>query len=180
MWGWDPVSELSSEIQNFRSKTRPTHVQREQGPQPSCLGASALEADRLAAQSSPVCWLWVWFLLTLAPLSPAIFVAAVQSPSCIRLFETSWTATRQPSLSLTISRSLPKFMSIESVMPSNHLILCHTLLLLPSIFASIRIFSNLLALRFKWLKYWSFSISLSKEYSGLISFKIDWFDFLAV
>ena len=114
MWGWDPVSELSSEIQNFRSKTRPTHVQREQGPQPSCLGASALEADRLAAQSSPVCWLWVWFLLTLAPVSPAIFVAAVQSPSCIRLFETSWTATRQPSLSLTISRSLPKFMSIES------------------------------------------------------------------
>ena len=87
---------------------------------------------------------------------------------------------RQASLSITNSWSLLKLMSIESVMPSNHLILCHPLLLLPSIFPSIRVFSNESVLHIRWPKYWSFSISPFNEYSGLISFRIDWFDFLAV
>ena len=93
---------------------------------------------------------------------------------------TPWTAACQASLSFTISWSLLKLMSIKSVMPSNHLILCHPLLLLPSIFPSIRVFSNELALRIRRPKYWSFSFSPSNEYSGLISFRIDWFDLLAV
>ena len=95
---------------------------------------------------------------------------------------TPWTAACQASLSFTIFQSLPKLMSIESVMPSNHPILCHPLLLLPSIFPSIRVFSNESVLCIRWPKYWSFSfsISLSNEYSGLISFRIDWFDILAV
>jgi len=95
---------------------------------------------------------------------------------------TPWTAACQASLSITHSLSLPTLMSIESVVPSNHLILCHPLLLLPSIFPSIRLFSNESALRIKWPKYWSFSfnISPSNEYSGLISFRTDWLDFLAV
>ena len=95
---------------------------------------------------------------------------------------TPWTAACQASLSLTISQSLLKLMSIESVMPSNHLILCCPLLLLPSIFPSSRVFSNELALRIRWPKYWgfSFSISPSNEYSGLISFRIDRFDLLAI
>ena len=95
---------------------------------------------------------------------------------------TPWTAALQASLSFTISQSLFKLMSIELVMPSNHIILCHPLLLLPSIFPSIRVFSNESALRIKWPKYWSFSFSISpsNEYSGLISFRIDWFDLLAV
>ena len=107
---------------------------------------------------------------------------AVQSLSCVRLFVTPWTALHQASLSFTISQSLLKLMSIELVMPSNHLILCHPLLLLPSIFLSIRVFSNELALHIRWPKYWSFSfrISPSNEYSRLISFRIDWFDPLAV
>ena len=95
---------------------------------------------------------------------------------------TPWTATHQASLSFTISWSLLKFISIESVMPSSHLILCHPLLLLPSVFPSIRIFFNESALRNRWPKYWSFSLSISpsNKYSGLISFRIDWFDLLAV
>ena len=95
---------------------------------------------------------------------------------------TPWTAASQASLSITNSQSLPKFMSIESVMPSNHLILCCPLLLLPSIFPSIRVFSNELVLRMRWPEYWSFSfgISPSNEYSGLISFRIDWLDLLEV
>ena len=110
------------------------------------------------------------------------FVVVVQSPSRVQRFATPWTATRQASLSLTISQSLPKFMSIVSVMPSSHLNFCHPLLLLPSIFPSIRVFSNELVLRIRWPKYWSisFSISPSNEYLGLISFKTDWLDFLAV
>ena len=102
----------------------------------------------------------------------------VHSPSRVRLFATPWTAARQAPLSFTISWSLLKLMSIESVMPSNHLILCHPLLLLPSIFPSIRVFPNELALPIKWPKYWSFSFSISpfNEYSGLVSFRIDWFD----
>ena len=98
------------------------------------------------------------------------------------LFATPWTVACQASLSITNSQSLLKLMSIESVMPSNHLNLCHPILLLPSIFPSIRIFPNESVLHIRWPKYWSFSfsISLSNEYSGLISFKIDWFDLLAV
>ena len=95
---------------------------------------------------------------------------------------TPWTASRQASLSITNSRSSLKLMSIESMMPSSHLILCHPLLLLPSIFPSVRVFSNESALRIRWPKYWtfSFSISISNEYSGFISFRMDWLDLLAV
>ena len=95
---------------------------------------------------------------------------------------TLWSAERQASLSITNSSGLLKLMSIESVMPSNHLILCWPLLLLPSLFPSIRIFSNESDLCIRWPKYWSFSFSISpsNEYSGLISFRIDWFDLLAV
>ena len=93
---------------------------------------------------------------------------------------TPWTAACQTSLSFTISRSLIKLMSTELVIPSNHLILCCPLLLLPSIFPSIKVFSNESILCIRWPKYWSFSISPSKEYSALISFRIDWFDLLAV
>ena len=108
--------------------------------------------------------------------------SSLQSLSRVRLFATPWTSARQASLSITNSRSLPKLMSIESVMPSNHLIFCHPLLLLPSIFLSIRVFSNKSALRIRWPNYcsFSFSISPSNEYSGLISFRIDWLDLLAV
>ena len=105
----------------------------------------------------------------------------VQSLSRVRLFVTPWTAAGEASLSITNSRSSPKLMSIESVMPSNDLILCHPLLL-PSVFCSIRVFSNESALRIKWWKYWSFTFSISSfsEYSGLISFRMDWLDLLAV
>ena len=106
--------------------------------------------------------------------------SSVQSLSRVWLFATLWT--HQASLSITNSQRLLKLMSIESVMPSKHLILCHPLLLLPSIFPNIRVFSNESALHIKWPKYWSFSFSISpsNEYSGLISFRIDWFDLLAV
>ena len=109
------------------------------------------------------------------------FVAVVQSSSCVQFFATPWTAAHQASQSLTISQSLPKFMSIASVMPSSHLILWHPPLLLPTIFPSIRDFYNEPAVRIRWPKYWSFSFSISpsNEYSGLISLKIDWFDLLA-
>ena len=103
----------------------------------------------------------------------------VQSPSHVELFETPWTAAHQASLSLTSSRSLPKFMCVKSVMESNYLIPCHPLLLLPSIFSNINVFSNDSAVRIRWPKYWSFSTSPSKENSGLIAFKIDWFHLLA-
>ena len=105
----------------------------------------------------------------------------VQLLSCIWLFATPWTEAHQGSLSFTISWNLLKIMSIESVMPSNFLILCHPLLLLPSIFCSMRVFSNELALHIRWPKYWifSFSNSLFSEYSGMISFRIHWFDLLA-
>ena len=93
---------------------------------------------------------------------------------------TPWPAASQASLSITNSKSLLKLMSIKSVMPSNHLILCRPLFLLPSIFPRIRVFSNESVLHIQWPKYWSFSISTSNEYSGLISFRIDWFDFLSV
>ena len=107
---------------------------------------------------------------------------SVQPLSRVRLFATLWTAARQASLSITNSWSLLKLMSIESVMPSNHLILCLPLLLPPSVFPSIRVFSNELVLFIGWPKYWSFSFSIShsNEYSGLISFRIDWLSLLAV
>ena len=111
-----------------------------------------------------------------------LFISSFQLLSCVQLYATPWTTARQASLSITNSQSLPRLMSIESVMPSNHLILCHPLLLPPSVFPSIRVFSNESALRIRWPKYWSFSfnISPSNEYSGLISFRIDWLDLLAV
>ena len=111
-------------------------------------------------------------------INPAV---AFQSLTCVWLFATLWTAAHQPTLSPTVSQSLLKFMSTELVMLPNHLILCCPLLHLSWIFPSIRVFSNELALRIRWPKYWrfSFSISPSSEYSGLISFRIDWFDLLA-
>ena len=108
--------------------------------------------------------------------------SSVQSLSRVQPFVTPWTAARQASLSITNSWSLLKLMSVESAIPSNHFILCRPLLLLPSIFPSIRAFSKESVLRIRWPKYWgfSFSISPSNEYSGLISFRMDWLDLLAV
>ena len=108
--------------------------------------------------------------------------SSVQSLSCVRLFAPPWTEAHQASLSITNSQSLLKLMTIKSVMPSNHFILCHPLLLLPSIFPSIRVFSNESVLRIRWPKDWSFSFSVSpsNEYSGLISFRMDWLDLLVV
>ena len=106
--------------------------------------------------------------------------SSVRLLSCVWLFGTPWTATCQASLSITNSWSLLKLMSIELLMPSNHLILCRPILLPPSIFPSVRVFSNESALHIRWPKYWSFSFSPSNEYSGLISFRMDWLDLLAV
>ena len=108
--------------------------------------------------------------------------SSIQSLSCVELFATPWTAARQAFLSITNSRSLLKLMSVQSVMPSNHLIFYCPLLLLPSSFSSIKGFSSELVLCIRWPKYWSFSfiISPSSEYSGLISFRMDWFDLLAL
>ena len=108
--------------------------------------------------------------------------SSVQSLSCVRLFVTPWIAAGQASLSITNSQSLPKLMSIELVMPSRRLILCHPLLLLPPIPPSIRVFSNESTLRIRWPKYWSFSFSIipSNEHPGMISFRMDWLDLLAV
>ena len=117
-----------------------------------------------------------WYLVDIST------IRSVQSLSCIQLFATPWTAARQASLSSTITQSLLKLMSIKLMIPSNHLILCHPLLLFPSVFPSIRVFSNESALHIRWPKYWSFSFSTSpsNEYSGLISFRIDCFDVLSV
>ena len=118
----------------------------------------------------------------LSPTDTSVKLSSVQSLSRVWLFATPWTAACQASLSITNSWSLLKLMPIESAMPSNHLILCHPLLLLPSIFPSIRVFSNESVLYIRWPKYWcfSFNISPSNEYSGLISFRIDWLDLLSV
>ena len=115
-------------------------------------------------------------------LFSSVQFSSVQSLSCVQLFATPWTAVHQASLSITNSKSLPKPMSIELVMPSNHLILCHPLFLLPPIFPSIRVFSKESAVRIRWPKYWSFSFSISpsNEYSGLTSFRMDWLDLRAV
>ena len=125
-----------------------------------------------------------WFLLE-SYLGLSVFevqFSSVQSLSGVQLFATKWTAAHQASRPVTSSQSLLKLMSIESEMPSNHLILCHLLLLQPSIFPSIRVLSNESALRMRWPKYWSFTfnISPSSEFSGLISFRMDWLDLLAV
>ena len=115
-------------------------------------------------------------------LSPSsVFSQSVRSLSRVRLFVTPWTAAHQASLSITNSGSLLKLMSIESVMPSNHIIFCGPFLFLPSVFSSIRVLSNESAFCIRWSKYWifSFSISPSNEYSGLISFRINWFDLFA-
>ena len=123
-----------------------------------------------------VCMLSRWGLFI------AVAYHCCSVPQCIRFFQTPWAAAHHSSLCCTISQRLLKLMSIESLMPSNHLLLCHPLLLLPSIFPSIKDFSNESALHIRWPKYWrfSFSISPSNEYSGLISLRIDWFDLLAV
>ena len=114
--------------------------------------------------------------------SSCCVIVVVQSISHVQLFATPWTAAPQTSLTFAISQSLLKLMSIELMMPSNHLILCRPLLFLPSVFPSTTVFSNESAFHTRWSKYWSFSfnISSSNEYLGLISFRIDWFDFLAV
>ena len=120
----------------------------------------------------------------LAEIPPAckLGISSVQSLSCVQLFEIPWTVAHQASLSITNSRSLLKLTPIESVMPSYHLILCRPLLLPPSVIPSIRVFSNESVLRIRWPKCWSFSFSISPsiEYSGLISFGMDWLDLLAV
>ena len=125
----------------------------------------------------PVAFTWLVVELLAEPV-----VVSVQSLSCVRLSATPWTAARQASLSITNSRSLPILMSLESVMPSNHLILCHPLLLLPSLFPSIRVFSSESALCIRWPKYWSFSFNIrpSNEHLELISFRMDWLDLVAV
>ena len=115
-----------------------------------------------------------------SPWLSSVQFSSFQLLSHVRLFATPWTAACQASVSMTSSRSLLKLMSMELVMPSNNLILCHPLLILPSVFPIIRVFSNESFLHIMWPKYWSFSISPSSEYLGLISFRIDWFDLLAV
>ena len=123
----------------------------------------------------------IWIFQFLGQLmSPPLF--SVQLLSHVRLFVTPWTAARQASLSIANSHSLLRIMFIESVIPSNYFILCHPLLLPPSIFPTIRVFSNESVLPIRWPKYWSFgfNISPSNEYSGLISFRMDWLDLLAV
>ena len=107
-------------------------------------------------------------------------LSSVQSLSCVQLFVTSWTTAHQASLSITNSWSLLRLTSIESLRPSSHLILCHPLLLLPSIFPSIRVFSNESVLHIRWPNYWSFSISPFNEYTELISYRMDWLDLFAV
>ena len=114
------------------------------------------------------------------PEQNSLIDVVVKSLSCVWLFATPWTTACQAPLSSTVFWSLLKFMSVELVMPSNHLILCHSLRPLPSIFPSIRVFSSESVLHIRWPKYWSFSISPSNEYSELTSFRIDWFDLLTV
>ena len=123
-----------------------------------------------------------WLISGIIHWSTSIQFTSVQPLSCVRLFATPWTTARQASLSITNSQSPPKPMSIESVMPSNHLILCCPLLLLPSVFPSTRFFSNESTLCIRWPKCWSFSfnISPSNEHPGLVSFRMDWLDLLAV
>ena len=148
----------------------------------SAMGVVPLHPDfpsKLRAHNSPIITRFLTFLSFL-DCENLVFLRLfiVQWLSYVWLFSTSWTAAHQVLLSFTISSSLPKLMSIELVMPSNHLILCCPLLLRPWVFPSIRVFSNESVLRIRWPKYCRFSISPSNEYSGLISFWIDWFDLL--
>ena len=122
---------------------------------------------------------WLWRFLRVS-ISPIRFFVIVQLLSRVQLFAIQWTAAPQADLSFTVSCSLLKLMSTELVMPFNHLILCCPLLLLPSLFPSIRVFSSESGLCIRWPKYWSFSSSPSNEYSGLVSFRMDWLDLLAV
>ena len=124
----------------------------------------------------------VFIVMMVSQVNTHVQSSSVQSLSCVRLLVTRWTAACQASLSITNSWSLPKLKSIELVIPSNHLILCHPLLLLSSIFPSIKVFANESVLCIRWPKYWSFSVSISpfNEYSRLISFRMDWLDLLAV
>ena len=146
-----------------------------------CISRMANDEEHLFMLLSAICissWekcVFEFFLLIFK-------LGSVQSLSCIRLFLTLWTAAHQASMSITNSWSLLKLITIELVLPSDHRILCHPLLLPPSIFSSIRVFSNESALRIRWPKYWSFSFSISpfNEHSGLISFRMDWLDLLAV
>ena len=126
--------------------------------------------------------MWIWVRHTISPTLFIFQFSSVQSLNHVRLFAAPRTSARQASLSITNSRSLLRLMSIESVTPPNHLILCHPLLLLSSIFPSIKVFSNESVLRIRWPKYWSFSfnISPSNEHLGLIYFRMDWLDLLAV
>ena len=130
------------------------------------------------------CEAWCWNVLPdhMANCCSSLRAHSVQSLSYVQLFVTPWTAAPQASLSITNSQSLLKLMSIKLVMPSNHLILCHPLLFLPSIFPSIRVFSSESILCIMWPKYWSFSFSIRppNDYWGLISFRMDWLDLLAV
>ena len=143
---------------------------------------------RMATHSSILAWSNPWTAEPFGIQSMGLqnnnkpWVSLVQSLSCVWLFATPWTTAHQASLSTTHSQSLLKLMSIESVMPFNNLILCHPLPFPTSIFLSIRVFSNELVLCIRWPKYWSFSFSISpsNEYSGLISFRMDWLDLLAV
>ena len=125
-----------------------------------------------------ICSFYIYSFLSLIYVT----ISSVQSLSRVRLFATPWTVPRQASLSITNSWSSPKLMSIELVMPSSHLILCCPLLLLASIFPSIRVFSNESALCMRWPKYWSFNLSIgaSNEHPGLVSLRMDWLDLLAV
>ena len=141
-------------------------------PHPIPLGRSSAPALNALLHASNLHW---------SSVSHTVIYISSVAQLCPSL-ETPWTAARQASLSITNSRSLPKLMSIESVMPSNLLILCHPLLLLPSVFPSIRVFSNESALHIRWPKYWSFSFSISpsNEYSGVISFRMGFLDLLTV
>ena len=148
----------------------------------NCVPSVTMERSNLWDSPHPSLLLAV--SLPLSFFFSSVQFSSVQSLSYVRLFATPWTTAHQASLSITNSQSLPKPMFIESVMPSNHLILCHPLLLLLSIFPSIKVFFNKLTLRIRWPKYWSFSFSFSlspfSEYSELISFRMDWLDLLAV
>ena len=140
------------------------------------------EHEHWQKRHKPVCPMGANPLFSIPGYGISLLFSSVQSLSHVRLFETPWTAASQVSLSITNSRSSLKLTSIESVMPSNHLILCHPLLLLPSIFPSIRVFSHESVLHIRWPDYWSFSFSISpsNEYLGMISFRIDWLDLPAV
>ena len=133
-------------------------------------------------KKTDISWFNFYEMIRIGILCGSAQFSSVQSLSCVQLFVVPWTAARQASLSITNSRSPPKRMSVESVMPSNHLILCRPLLLLPSVFPSIRVFSNESALHIRWPKYCSFTFNISpiNEHPGLISFRMDWLDLLAV